>query len=107
MLVAFVLCNHTGRLFQKYIVDAWCKVEEYKLSWFKINQKSIRADLYKVCTHQPKCANLIAVMLYIEQCLSIHLKLNPISLVYTGTLYLHLEMIFKHSIVDNTDVNIV
>jgi hypothetical protein len=52
-MVAFVLCNHTGRLFQKYIVDAWCKVEEYKLSWFKINQKSIRADLYKVCTHQP------------------------------------------------------
>jgi len=36
-----------GRLFQQYVVDAWCSIEGSELFWIRENQKKIRADLYQ------------------------------------------------------------
>jgi len=35
-----------GRLFQQWVVDMFCKVEEQRLMWLRNNQREIRADLY-------------------------------------------------------------
>ena len=35
-----------SRLFQQYIVDAWTVVDQAKLEWIRMNQASLRADLY-------------------------------------------------------------
>src|SRR6202040_1500713 len=35
-----------GKLFQQYIVDAWASVEDSELHWVRLNQTTIRADLY-------------------------------------------------------------
>ncbi|KZT56733.1 hypothetical protein CALCODRAFT_413700, partial [Calocera cornea HHB12733] len=35
-----------GRLFQQFIVDAWASVEQDRLHWIELNQKTIRAELY-------------------------------------------------------------
>jgi len=35
-----------SRLFQQYIVDAWAFVDQAKLEWIRINQASLRTDLY-------------------------------------------------------------
>jgi hypothetical protein len=37
-----------GKLFQLYLVFAWTKAEEYRLIWIRCNQKSIKAEEYKV-----------------------------------------------------------
>ena len=42
--------NHlfkAGRLFQEYIVDSWASAEQYRLRWFRQNQNTIRADVYR------------------------------------------------------------
>ena len=36
-----------GRLFQQYLVDCWAQIDQEKLNWFRMNQKRIRADLYR------------------------------------------------------------
>ncbi|XP_021722621.1 uncharacterized protein LOC110690103 isoform X3 [Chenopodium quinoa] len=37
-----------GRCFQQYIVDMYVKIENTRLDYFRNNQETIRADLYKV-----------------------------------------------------------
>ena len=36
-----------GRLFQQYVTDNYAKIENMRLLFIKLNQKQIRADLYK------------------------------------------------------------
>ena len=36
-----------GKLGHQYVVDQWAKVESQKLLWMRMNQKSIRADVYQ------------------------------------------------------------
>lgn len=43
------ILHNTGRLAQKFWVDAWAKVEENELNFFRFNQDTIRADKYQVC----------------------------------------------------------
>ena len=39
-----------GRLFQQYVVDAYTKIEEQRLRWYKLNQTVLRTKLYRnVC----------------------------------------------------------
>lgn len=35
-----------GRLLQQFMVDAYCSVEESRLSWLRHNQKSLRSEVY-------------------------------------------------------------
>jgi len=35
-----------SRLFQQYVVDAWAFVDQAKLEWIRMNQASLRSDLY-------------------------------------------------------------
>ena len=37
-----------GRLFQQYIVDMFCKMEQNVLKWVRSNQQTIRSELYQV-----------------------------------------------------------
>jgi hypothetical protein len=37
-----------GRLFQQYITDVYCRIEDQRLLWFILNQTKIRSDLYSV-----------------------------------------------------------
>ena len=39
--------HRCGRLWQQYIVDTWARVEMNRLIWNRINQATLRADLYK------------------------------------------------------------
>jgi hypothetical protein len=41
------ILHRSGRLFQQYIVDMYAKIEQARLNYFKINQRHIRAELYK------------------------------------------------------------
>jgi hypothetical protein len=36
-----------GRLYHQYIVDMYAKIEMGRLSYIKMNQSNLRADLYK------------------------------------------------------------
>jgi hypothetical protein len=36
-----------GRLFQEWCVDQYCKVESQRLQWVKLNQQTLRVDLYR------------------------------------------------------------
>ncbi|KAL6527009.1 hypothetical protein OROGR_016099 [Orobanche gracilis] len=36
-----------GRLYQQYIVDAYCAIEQYRLNWIQSHQETLRTDLYK------------------------------------------------------------
>ncbi|KAL6519577.1 hypothetical protein OROHE_017397 [Orobanche hederae] len=36
-----------GRLYQQYIVDAYCAIEQYRLNWIQEHQETLRTDLYK------------------------------------------------------------
>ena len=36
-----------GRLAQEFVVDAYAKIEESRLKWFRHNQQKVRADLYQ------------------------------------------------------------
>lgn len=40
-----------GKLWQQYVVDAYCKVEECKLSFLRRNQKALRAESYSVLNY--------------------------------------------------------
>ena len=35
-----------GKLLQQYVVDAWASTEQSALTWIRLNQKELRADLY-------------------------------------------------------------
>ena len=35
-----------GKLFQQYAVDAYCRIEAGRLRWVRMNQKTIRAEVY-------------------------------------------------------------
>uniref|UniRef100_A0A0G4HEZ5 ATP-dependent DNA helicase n=1 Tax=Chromera velia CCMP2878 TaxID=1169474 RepID=A0A0G4HEZ5_9ALVE len=37
----------SGRLFEEYIVNAYCRIEGQRLNWYRHNQKKIRAELYQ------------------------------------------------------------
>ncbi len=37
----------SGRLFQQYLADMWCKIEKEKLLFVRLNQTKLRADLYQ------------------------------------------------------------
>ena len=39
--------HHANKLYQQIIVNEWAKSEMQQMTWMKINQHSIRADLYK------------------------------------------------------------
>jgi hypothetical protein len=41
-----VTINHCGRLFQEYVVDNYCKIEQQRLFFIENNQKHLRAELY-------------------------------------------------------------
>lgn len=38
--------HHYGRLFQQYLVDCYVRIEGQRLTYFKNNQKKLRAELY-------------------------------------------------------------
>jgi hypothetical protein len=38
---------HGGRLFQKFAVDMYIKIEGCRLNWYMDHQPEIRTDLYK------------------------------------------------------------
>ncbi|KAG5397673.1 hypothetical protein IGI04_019487 [Brassica rapa subsp. trilocularis] len=38
--------TRSGRLFHQYVVDAFTSIEASRLTFIKLNQKSIRADVY-------------------------------------------------------------
>ena len=38
--------HHSGKLFQQYIVDSWCKVEGNNLNFIRQNQNKLRVDMY-------------------------------------------------------------
>ncbi|PIC25660.1 hypothetical protein B9Z55_018506 [Caenorhabditis nigoni] len=40
--------HYGGNLMQQFCVDAWTKIEQYRLIWNRNNQATIRADEYKV-----------------------------------------------------------
>ena len=45
--------NHifmAGKLFQEYVVDSWATTEQRRLTWFKENQTTIRAETYQGLT---------------------------------------------------------
>lgn len=36
-----------GRLFQQFVVDQYCKIEEHRrLNYLRLNQENLRSDLY-------------------------------------------------------------
>ena len=53
------ILHMAGRLLQKFIVDAWIKIQGNTLDWLRYNQPSLRADTYsgladfidKACEH--------------------------------------------------------
>jgi hypothetical protein len=45
---ASILPHATGRLFQQYCVDAYCKAEGQRLHWCRNNQDKLRTEEYQV-----------------------------------------------------------
>uniref|UniRef100_A0A7E4URS8 ATP-dependent DNA helicase n=1 Tax=Panagrellus redivivus TaxID=6233 RepID=A0A7E4URS8_PANRE len=45
---SFNVLFHAGKLFQQYIVDAFVRVEQWRLFYNRKEQKALRADTYKV-----------------------------------------------------------
>lgn len=45
-------CKKGGKLFQQYIVDAYCEVEENNLNFLRFHQKELRAENYEVLSIQ-------------------------------------------------------
>lgn len=43
----FNLLHSSGKLFQQYIVDSYCKVEGARISFIRTHQKELRAETYK------------------------------------------------------------
>ncbi|XP_046659143.1 uncharacterized protein LOC124353255 [Homalodisca vitripennis] len=43
----FSILHNGGKLFQQYIVDAWCKVEANQLWFIRQNQRSLRVENYR------------------------------------------------------------
>ncbi|CAG8825087.1 8596_t:CDS:2, partial [Gigaspora rosea] len=41
---------HDGKLFQKFIVDAWAATEQNRLRFLRLNQDILRADAYQGLT---------------------------------------------------------
>ncbi|CAG8492365.1 13106_t:CDS:2, partial [Dentiscutata heterogama] len=41
------ILHHAGRLFHQYIVDQYAKIEQNRLLWQRMNQQTIRAELYQ------------------------------------------------------------
>jgi hypothetical protein len=41
------ILHRSTRLFQEVIVDAYAQIEQNRLRWFRLNQASLRVDLYK------------------------------------------------------------
>jgi len=39
------------KLLQEYMVDSWASSEQYRLNWFRHNQKTIRSELYADLAH--------------------------------------------------------
>lgn len=39
-----------SKLFQQYIVDAWASSDQCNLTWYRLNQKQFRADVYQGIT---------------------------------------------------------
>ena len=39
--------QHAGRLYQQYIVDQYAKIEQNRLNYLKLNQSTLRAELYQ------------------------------------------------------------
>ncbi|TMS38388.1 hypothetical protein L596_005125 [Steinernema carpocapsae] len=39
-------CLYGGRLFQQFMVDNWVKVEQQRLLWQRLNQKTLKADCF-------------------------------------------------------------
>src|SRR6202020_636764 len=39
------------KLLQEYMVDSWASSEQYRLNWFRDNQKTLRAELYADLAH--------------------------------------------------------
>ena len=60
---------HFGKLFQKYVVDAYVKVESNNLEFIKNNQKILRVDQYKGLmdhlSHRAEDENLIPGKMFI------------------------------------------
>ena len=42
-----ILPHAFGRLFHAFIVDLWARIEQQRLLWIRLNQRSIRAELYQ------------------------------------------------------------
>ena len=40
------IIHHAAKLFQQYIVDAWCKVESNNLNFIRQNQNKLRVEMY-------------------------------------------------------------
>lgn len=38
--------RHSGRLFQQFVVDAFCAIEQYRLNWVSTHQETVKAELY-------------------------------------------------------------
>lgn len=43
----FNLLHHSGKLFQQYVVDCYCKVEGARIAFIRSHQKELRAESYK------------------------------------------------------------
>lgn len=41
------LIHYGGRLFQQYVVDQYAKIENQRLTYLRLNQKKLRAELYQ------------------------------------------------------------
>lgn len=45
--VHFSALHRAGRLFQQFLVDIWAMVDQSRLTWFRMNQDTIRAEIYR------------------------------------------------------------
>jgi len=43
----FSTLHHAQKLFHQYIVDAYAKIEEYRLDWIRNQQAALRLDRYQ------------------------------------------------------------
>jgi hypothetical protein len=57
-------CNicRAGRLYQEWLVDQYCKIESQRLLYIKLNQSSIRADLYQGVADAARAGDTTAAM---------------------------------------------
>jgi Helitron helicase-like domain at N-terminus len=41
----------SSRLFEEFVIDCFCKIENLRLTWLRNNQKQLRADVYAAVKH--------------------------------------------------------